>query len=200
MLFNKLTLICILILFSQLSWAFSLQEGDVILFSYNCYECRMIESETGAPYSHSGIVVRDSDGELKIAQALTKVHLTSLVNFLKPRTPGTKVLVRRSRELMNRQISLTSIFKNEFEGLAFDSDYLWDNVDQNGRELIYCSELLAKLLNHVLTQKLRPYPLTYQKHYDYWYKHFQGHVPEGVLGNSPASFAQNPAFITIGEL
>lgn len=179
-----------------------LKVGDVVLISLNCMQCRYIESETGAPFSHSGIVLQTKP-EVLVAQALGSVHVTSLEKFLKPITPKSLVAVVRSNEFRNTNFAnrLVKNYYDQFEGLPFDGQYLWDNVDELGREKIYCSELILKLLNTVLTKPLAPEILVYQKHFDYWSKVFRGNVPLNEWGNSPASlYRDREHFEYIGQL
>jgi len=179
-----------------------LKVGDVILISLNCMQCRYIESETGAPYSHSSIVLQTIPNIL-VAQALGSVHVTTLDKFLKPMTPKSIISVMRPREFQNNSLSdkLVKIYYSNFDGLPFDGQYLWENVDEWGREKIYCSELILKLLNTVLTKSIEPEILIYQKHFDYWDKVFKGNVPQNEWGNSPASlFRDRENFEYIGQL
>lgn len=179
-----------------------LEVGDVLLISLNCMQCRYIESETGAPFSHSGIVLQVYP-TLTIGQALGSVHTTSLFNFLKPITPKSKVVVLRSTEFKSGHKfgELLSIFKKYFFNLPFDNEYRWDNFDQNGQEKIYCSELILKLLNYVLEKKLSAEILSYNKHYEYWFKVFKGNVPMNEWGNSPASlYRDSNHFEIVGHL
>lgn len=185
--------------------ALTLQPGDVLLISFNCYECRVIESETNSPYSHSGVVIENEKHEIKIAQSLGMIALYQPNDFYKNKTPGTKIGVYRSYEiskLMNAEFKnkMLNTFNEKYKGILFDSTYLWDNVDSNGRELLYCSEFIAKFLDNFMISATIPYPLTYQKNLEYWKKYFKGNVPEGVLGNSPASFSKDPRFYLVGYL
>lgn len=184
-----------------------LRAGDVLLLSLNCYECRMIESETESLFSHSGVVVSDSSGELKVAQSLGKVALYSFEEFTKNKTPGTFVHVYRAHELSRLSglkktefdQSLLDLFNEKFKGAPFDSKYIWNNFNTEGVELLYCSEFIAKLLDSFLRQKTILHPISYSKHYDYWYKYFKGNVPEGEPGNSPAAFSRDSRFFFVGK-
>jgi len=186
----------------------NLEAGDVLLLSLNCFECRVIESETESLFSHSGVVLVDEQGNKRIAQSLGRLDHFSFAEFTKNMTPGTFVHVYRPRELKNispfkrRNIEKTlyDVFLSKFKNAPFDSKYLWNNYTKNGVELLYCSEFIAKFLDHVLTEKTIPLPITYKKHFDYWFKYFQGDVPEGELGNSPVSFSRDPRFEFIGTL
>lgn len=185
--------------------ALELKTGDAILISFNCYECRVIESETNSKFSHSGVIFKLPNGELKVAQALGKVHLINLQEFLKYKTPNTKASIYRSKEIdlksnNNLYQSMLSVFEEKFLGLKFDSKYYWNNVDESGNELLYCSEFVAKFLDHFMSSSTVPYPLSYQKNYDYWFKYFKGSIPEGELGNSPQSIADDKRFFYLGDI
>ena len=185
-----------------------LKAGDVLLISLNCYECRVIESETNSLFSHSGVMVRTDSGELRVAQSLGVLDHFSYAEFSKNKTPGTSIHVYRARELKNISAAKRSllekvmldVFDEKFKNAPFDSKYLWNNFNKYGVELLYCSEFIAKFLDHFLKDKTVPFPITYQKHIDYWTKYFKGVVPEGELGNSPASFSRDPRFEFIGTI
>lgn len=171
------------------------KSGDVILISFNCYECQVIEDETQLPYSHSGVLFM-IDGRPWVAQALGTVHWLPLEDFLRPLRPGTKPLILRSKVPINA-LKLLSVYKKKFEGAGFDPDYLWDNVDKSRREIYYCSEFVAKLLDEVLAVKTTTYPQTYGRNLAYWKKYFKGRVPEGKLGVAPGHFAKDNRFIVV---
>jgi hypothetical protein len=84
-------------------------------------------------------------------------------------------------------------------GRGFDDDYLWDNMDENGHELLYCSEMIQKTLNHVLEHPLRPVSLDYSRMWNFWSEYFDGRVPQGLPGNSPASLQASEMMLTIEE-
>jgi len=198
----KFFLLLKIIFLTNFAIAQELQSGDIILISFNCYECRVIESETNSLFSHSGVILKGKDNNFYVLQSLSSVSSVTLDQFLKNKRPLSKVSIYRPKDFFNytskEYLELTqemvSIFSSKFLGLKFDSDYLWDNVDQNGNELFYCSEFVAKFLDNFLSKPTIPYPLSYKKNYQYWFKYFNGHVPEGVLGNSPGSFAEDPRF------
>lgn len=205
---NKYILITLLTLLRfNLAQAFDLHAGDVLLISFNCYECRVIESETDSLFSHSGVVVMNETHELRIGQSLGFVALYPLDQFLKNKTPGTSVWVYRPKEFSNLtstesaelEKKMLSTFRSDFAGAPFDEKYLWDNFDAKGRELLYCSEFIAKFLDRFLDTPTIPYPLSYKKNEAYWKQYFKGIVPEGVLGNSPVSFSRDDRFSFVGK-
>jgi hypothetical protein len=185
-----------------------LQAGDVVLLSLNCYECRVIESETNSLFSHSGVVLVDELGQTRIGQSLGRLDHFSFSEFTKNKTPGTFVHVYRAKELKNislekrvlLQKSMLDVFNDKFKNAPFDSRYLWNNFTANGVEALYCSEFIAKFLDYFLVEKTIPFPISYKKHFDYWSKYFKGDVPEGELGNSPAGFSRDARFEFIGKI
>lgn len=205
----KLVLITfLLILRFDFAHAIELKAGDILLVSLNCYGCRVIESETNSKFSHSGIVIKNELNEIRIGQSLGFVALYPIEQFLKNKTPGTVVSVYRPKEFLNLKLEfqksleqkMLHVFNTYFKGAPFDSRYIWDNFDQEGRELLYCSEFIAKYIDHFLNSPTIPYPLTYNKNFDYWFKYFNGDIPEGTPGNSPASFSYDERFIFVGNL
>ena len=207
----KTPLLVILALFSFSAFGLTIQDlrpGDVVLLSLNCYECRMIESETESLFSHSGVVLFDEAGKLKIAQSLGKVDVATYADFTNNITPGTFVHVYRPRDLKNLtanarailQKSILDTFNEKYKNAPFDGKFLWNNVNAKGVELLYCSEFIAKFLDNFLSQKTIPLPISYKKNYGYWAKLFKGNVPDGELGNSPAAFSRDARFEFIGKI
>jgi hypothetical protein len=190
--------------------ALDLQNGDVLLMSFNCYECKVIESETQSTFSHSGVVIKDETHQIKIGQSLGFVALYNLDQFVKNKTPGTTISVYRPKEFLKLSEQLEekksleermlNLFNSTYKGAPFDEKYLWNNFDDKGRELLYCSEFIAKFLDHFLGQATIPYPLSYKKNEAYWRHYFKGVIPEGELGNSPASFSHDDRFVFVGTL
>lgn len=184
-----------------------LQAGDVVLLSLNCYECRVIESETESLFSHSGVVVINEQQETKIAQSLGRVAMDKFSDFIKNKTPGTFVHVYRPKEFKKMSAhdyaklsaSMLDLFERHYKGAPFDSRYIWNNVNAKGEELLYCSEFIAKFLDNFLQKKTVLAPISYSKHYDYWLMYFKGNVPLNEPGNSPASFSRDDRFEFIGK-
>ncbi|MCK5883171.1 MAG: hypothetical protein KAG61_05740 [Bacteriovoracaceae bacterium] len=167
-----------------------LKSGDIILLPMTCYLCKMIEAETGGPYSHSGVIIREDSGELLVLQSLGSVHSLPLSEFLKMKDPGRDVMYLRPHEFVGRDMTakMLAIFKSDFEGAPFDHDYLWDNYSPSGEEIYYCSEFITKFTNRFLRVKLAPERTYYYVYPKYWEKYFNGKVPNGVIGNNPNTF------------
>jgi hypothetical protein len=90
-------------------------------------------------------------------------------------------------------------FDQKMNGLSFDPYYLWDNVDEKGNELIYCSEMVQKTLNSALSTPLPTTKMDFTPNWDYWYRYYNGNVPQGAAGNSPGYLATVDDLITLFE-
>lgn len=189
------------------SFAQELRSGDVILQSFDCRKCRLIQSESNSPWNHVGIVVKDQNGEIKIAESFTGVALIDPSKYL---ARGTLNVLFRSQELLalykipedfeQFEKKLSQLYFEKFQGASYDTAFLWDNMGSNGQETLYCSEFVAKILNPFLTQKIISYPMSFQKNYEAWKIVFKGNVPEGLLGLGPVYFSQSSLFEDFGEL
>jgi hypothetical protein len=189
----------------------ALHAGDVVLIALHCYVCRVISETTDSPYNHSGLIL-DTDLGLssRVAQSLQSTQDLSLSEFLHQAGKTSPVKILRPRELANSfkadreayessTVLLNRVFAQEMLGRAFDDNYLWNNVDADGNELLYCSEMIQKTLNHVLARPLTTTALDYSRHWDFWLNYFDGKVPQGEPGNSPASLANADQLMTIFE-
>lgn len=188
----KYLLLILTLFFSAFKASAEIRPGDLILISLNCYSCPIIESETNSPYSHSGLLVQEN-GDWFVLEALAKVQKTPLAKFKQYVRPGTQPHYYRLKEWAfedpTRNQKLLLEFKNRFEGLPFDSLYLWDNYNSQNQELLYCSEMITKLLNQFLTNPIPTDPMDFTNNWEYWEKVYKGNVPQGEPGNSPATFA-----------
>ena len=205
----------LLLLFLSIQSAFAslqlkdLQVGDMLLIPLNCYSCSIIESETDSRYSHSAVVLKNMEsGKLVITEALLGVGEVDLKSFLGRVRPGHDVDIYRPKEwrklssLKKRQLEkkLWSDFKKKFEGLSFDPAYLWNNRDENGKEKLYCSEYLAKLLNPYLKKDIPVKPMDFRDNWDFWYRQYEGDVPQGQPGNGPGDIEHSRHFLFLDSL
>lgn len=187
------------------AFAQNIQSGDIIVQSFDCMECRLIQDETNSPYVHSGIIIRDHDGVLKVAEALGPVGLTPINKFL---ARGKINSIFRSKEIQAYSQSefqdfdqkLTQVFFDFFWKLPFDNDFLWDNKTSEGKEALYCAEFVSKILNRFLNETIEPTPMSYKKNYEAWKKIFRGKVPDGLPGLSPSYFPRSEKFVEVEML
>ncbi|MBK22799.1 MAG: hypothetical protein CME70_02245 [Halobacteriovorax sp.] len=174
------------------------RNGDIILLPLNCYSCRYIESETGAPFSHSGLLIK-IEGKWRVTQSLGEVKSFSVNEFLSMGRKGEKALHIRAKYLKSTR-GMAKDYTENFRGLPFDSKYLWNNFDLEGRELLYCSEFITKLLNNYLAKKLVPKKMDFRDNWEYWYNYYSGDVPQGEPGNSPADFYFSKDFLHLRNI
>lgn len=186
-------------------YALELKVGDILLQPLNCWSCALIEAQERSIYSHMGIVVQTTP-EVMVAEALGTVRTMSLEKFNERTEKKQKLSVRRLRNdeavayLESNQANFRSYFSRHFEGLQYDHDFLWNNLDENGYEKLYCSEMVTKYLRGFLGIEV---PLKYMKfdvNREEWIRYFRGNPPDGKIGNSPATFENSDLFYEVGEL
>ena len=181
----------LILLFSFDLWSLPLREGDILLQPLDCKLCTLIESEEGGPFSHMGLLVKPHK-EWMVLEAHGKVKLTPLSQFLKKTERGGQVLVKRLKEDFNLNFKDYSSYLDK----DYDPEFLWDNVDENGVEKYYCSELVTKVLDPLLQKPLMTKPMHF---FDLgWLEYFNGAPPIGERGNSPMDFYRDDRFWTMG--
>jgi len=191
------------------AFGFHLQPADVVLIQLHCYSCQVIANDGGEGFSHSGIVLSDPQNEnVMIGQSISTTEAVSLSAFLAQGKKGGMVAVFRAKELnaLNSSESaklsfiLNKVFRENYLGTRFDPEFLWNNVDHNGRELLYCSEMITKLLNTILRRPLIPEPMHFsERYFDFWTKYFKDRIPEGHPGTSPGSFVRSELFENVAN-
>lgn len=179
-----------------------LRTGDILLVPLNCYLCTLIEREENSPFSHSGVYL--SNGT--VLESLHGTSATELQTFL-ARAEGPVLALRprefaahaedsdRSQEFTRE---LQNLFEQRFAGLQFDPEMLWDNLDSNDREKLYCSEFVAKFLNQVLKKPFSPKPMHFDR--PHWDTYFRTGAPRGLPGMSPADFERSSLVLPLGSL
>lgn len=189
-----------LFLIAKQSWSVDLQTGDVILQPLKCNLCSMIESETQSIYSHIGIVIETTPKKIMVAEAYTgKVRIVSLPEYLSKTEMGQFVQVRRLKEMQNLDTNKKEIFNKLLISL-FIQKFLnkpYDHFFSMDEEKYYCSELVLKLLNPFLRNKIKTKPMSFYKNERFWENYFHHNVPNGLPGISPANFEKSKLFETI---
>ncbi len=190
---------------SLTSWSsVDLKVGDVLLQPLDCWSCTLIEDEEQTIYSHIGIVV--AVNPVMVAEARGKVKMLSLAEFDSTTEKGQRISVLRFQnskivsELNSRSSEFLSLFRNEFEGLDYDKAFLWDNFDEKGQQKLYCSEMVAKLLQAFLGIDPIVKRMHFSRNRTMWERYFKGDVPVGKWGNAPADFERSEWFFEVGEL
>lgn len=201
---NKLIVTFVFILSFPLQ-AFELKVGDILLQPLDCWSCSLIEAQEDSIYSHMGMVLEVSP-EVVVVEALGKVKRMSLAEFNARTQKNQKLSVRRFRNskavsfLQDNKDAFTQMFAEEFEGLQYDHDFLWNNFDENGQQKLYCSEMVTKFLNYFMGVEIPMKRMKFDINREQWIKYFRGSPPDGKWGNSPASFEKSDLFYEVGEL
>lgn len=183
-----------------------LRHGDLLLVELPCLSCQYIASETQSRFSHSGLVMENPQGELVVVESLGVVEHVPLRLFIGRGKPGSLISVMRSpeQELLQRNEVKEKFWQDyldHWRGLPFDREFLWDNHNEAGEEFLYCSEMIYKFLAQYLVHPPgSPTPMDYSRHFSFWRQYFQGEPPQGKLGNSPASFANDPIWYQAFEI
>jgi hypothetical protein len=194
-----------LLLLSLSSWGTELRVGDLILQPTDCWSCSLIEDEEQSIYSHMGIVLQVVP-EVLVAEALGRVRLVSLSEFDRKTEKGQGLAIYRlshsgaAHHIQQSGEELMSLFKSDFEHLAYDHDFLWDNFDEQGSQKLYCSEMVGKLLQAFMGIESPIKRMHFSRNPEAWARYFKGNVPVGKWGNSPADFERSPLFYQVGEL
>lgn len=193
------------LLFSLSTWAsLDLKVGDILLQPLDCWSCTLIEDEEQTIYSHIGIVV--AVNPVMVAEARGNVRMLPLLEFNSITEKGQRISVRRFKnskivhELNSRSSDFLALFENEFNGLKYDKAFLWDNFDENGQQKLYCSEMVAKLLQAFLGIDPIVKRMHFSRNREKWERYFKGEVPVGKWGNAPADFERSSWFFEVGEL
>lgn len=190
----------ILGLISTTSWAQALRSGDIILQPLKCKLCSMIESETGSIYSHIGIAIETTPNQIMVAEAFAgKVRIVSMQEYFAKTEVGQPLLIRRSKEIQSLDSNKKEIFKKLLLSL-FIQKFLnkpYDHFFSMDEGKYYCSELVLKLLNPFLRNKIKTNPMDFTINLEFWDKYFQHNVPNGLPGISPADFENSKLFETI---
>lgn len=183
----------------------TLLPGDILLQPLQCWSCSLIEEEENSIFSHVGVVV-SIHPTVQVAEALGKVRALPLQAFVDRTEAGQSIRVLRLRSprplglLQRASERLINTFQAEFEGLDYDHSFLWDNQGSNGSELLYCSELVAKLLDRAWGVQIPLKRMHFDKNPDLWRRFFKGPPPAGEWGLSPGDFERSELFDTVGDL
>jgi len=184
-----------------------LRPGDILLVPLNCYVCNAIEKETGVPYSHSVVVANEAadQSQIFVYEAWGKTTKTKLSEIQSRAQKKQSLYHLRPREFFEGQSpterQLAEKFEADFSKTQFDNEFLWNNVDENNYEKLYCAEFVVKFINTFLQNPQPPSPMNFTKLGDFWKKYYQQFgisVPEGEPGASPSTLYSSALFIKLG--
>jgi hypothetical protein len=171
-------------------WAkFPYKVGDLVLVSYPCYLCQMIERLDGSPFSHIGMI--SSIDPLMVleafgAQGVSEISLTSFLS--RKLTQGSVVLTLRPKVFKEH---IFNKLRLNYMGKPYDPAFRWDG------EKLYCSELIYKLYSalQLTSFKLKPKKVYYTVDRKLWENYFSRYgVPDGELAISPGDFYRYSSF------
>lgn len=197
----KFILALILLPFS--ARAVEVKVGDIILQPLQCWTCHLIMAQEKSNFSHMGLVVA-TQPEVLVAEALGAVKLTPFKDFL-GRTRGLTHSVIRFKDQSivhyfdRHEKQFLKFFEEHFAGLPYDSEFLWENRDDRGQEKLYCSEMVAKILEEFLRVEMPVKKMKYDINREHWIEYFKGNPPDGKWGNAPADFERSPIFYEVGK-
>ncbi len=201
----KYLLLIVSFLWTTGVWASpELKVGDILLQPLDCWSCSLIEDEEETIYSHMGIVV--SINPVMVADSRRKVEIQTLesFNFITQENQDLKVLRFHNEEIVaefeKKSQSFLALFKSDFNGLAYDHDFRWNNFSEDGQQKLYCSEMVAKLLQAFLGIDPIVKRMHFSRNPEMWERYFKGNVPRGEWGNSPADFERSDSFMVVGEI
>ncbi len=186
-------------------FALDLKVGDILLQPLDCSACDLIEAQERTIYSHMGLVIQVQP-RVEVIEALGPVQRLSLVEFAKKTETGERLSVLRFRNenliahLGANQARLSQYFDQTFRGLQYDAEFLWNNVGADGKEKLYCSEMITKLLTSFAGMELPIKRMRFDVNRDAWIQYFRGTPPDGKWGNSPGDFERSDLFYVVGEL
>lgn len=190
----KMKLILVSLLLPVLALA-ELQVGDIILQPLRCKLCRLIEAQERTTFSHMGVVIKLTP-EVMVGEAFGNVRMVPLRDFVSKGDLTRPARVIRLKEEVRLSLEKPA---QQWLGNPYDDQFLWDNVDQQGREPLYCSEFVTKLLNPFLKKKIPTKAMDFSVDREAWWNYFHGEVPDGQPGNSPGDFDRSPLFKTAGS-
>ena len=199
-------LLALIGLISFSSYAFELKVGDLVLQPRNCWSCSLIEAQENSIYSHMAMVIQ-TEPIVKVIDALGSVKVSTLAEFNLGTEKNQKLSIRRFKDpkavqfIKQYEAQFVEYYLSAFDGLDYDHDFIWDNVDQYGREKIYCSELITKLLSNFLGIQLPLKIMKFDRNRDEWIKYFGNKLPpDGKWGNAPADFEKSNLFYEVGKI
>jgi len=191
-----------LAVFPQENPSFRLQEGDLIFQDLDCGPlCDAIEKVTkgynGSKFSHIGLIVPDSSGELVVLEAISSgVQLTPLNKFLSrsfDKNGNPKAIVGRLKTKFHILIPRFIKEAKSYLGKPYDSIFVINNDSYYCSELIYLSSMKANSGNplfelHPMTFKDPDTNDFYPEWVDY-YEDINEKIPEGEPGINPGGIS-----------
>lgn len=133
------------------------QEGDIIFQSSNSGQSGAIQLATNSKYSHCGILLKNKNGVLMVAEAVQPVRITPIKEFIQRGDENHFVIKRliKNDSILTDDVrtKMRELFAG-FEGKNYDIKFEWSDSK------IYCSELVWKIYERTTGLRLgEPKPL-----------------------------------------
>ncbi|WP_413997918.1 YiiX/YebB-like N1pC/P60 family cysteine hydrolase [Flavobacterium sp. W1B] len=193
----KNLLLLLLIPFTTFAQKSHLKNGDLLFININCGPmCEAINAVTEGyksnDFNHMGLVVSENNKDFYVYEAIGKAVVKTPLNEFLSYTKQTVYigqLKRKYRHLIPEAIA----FCESQLGVAYDSDFIYDNGKY------YCSELIydAFLSSNKKQPFFQLFPMTYkepnsQNYFPIWVAHFAEQaieIPEGKPGCNPGGMS-----------
>lgn len=174
------------------------QEGDLVFTAIPNYLFEKVADGTGSWTSHVGIVFKDKDGKLIVAESkVPKVKETPFCAFLK-RSKKYKYEIRRYRRpLASAEVYTMQLTAQTHFGKLYDLGF---NLDSNR---MFCSKFVFLLYQSIgipignvqtFQELLQSRPQTDLSFWRFWYL---GRIPWTRRTVTPASVLADPSFNTV---
>jgi uncharacterized protein YycO len=119
-------------------FAYTPQNGDIIFHTSKSSQSKAIQIATKSPYSHVGIVYV-KDGKPYVYEAISKVSLTPMKNWIKRGDNKDYTVMRLRKNLSEEQLQKMKKMGEKYEGVSYDLLFEWSD------DRMYCSEIVWKI-------------------------------------------------------
>lgn len=166
------------------------EEGDFLFQSLPESDlAQAIEGATDSPYSHVGVVIKNSQGQWWVREAIGPVKDTPLIDFI-TRGRGQVFDAYRLKEASKIDIPKMIHASEAYMGRPYDMQYAMDD------DKIYCSELWYKAMQQATGLRLGKTvllgSLNWQPYRETIEKYNQGPVPMQREMITPKDLAEAP--------
>lgn len=135
----------------------AVQEGDIIFQSSRSGQSSAIQLATNSKYSHCGILLKNKNGILMVAEAVQPVQIKPIKEFIERGDDNhyvIKRLIKRDSIFSDETVKEMQDLFYSFEGKDYDIKFEWTDSK------IYCSELVWKIYERTTGIQLgEPKPL-----------------------------------------
>jgi len=185
-----------IVLFSRVSIAAPLRDGDLVFQTSRSGQSLAVQHATHSAWSHMGVVVF-RDGRPFVFEASATVRYTPFVRWAARGTGGVYAVRRLKHLLTTAQAAKLRAAAARYAGRPYDVYFEWSD------DRIYCSELAWKLYHDALgleigaRQQLRDFDLADPVVGAKLRERYGNHVPLNEPVISPAAMYDSPLLETV---